>query len=136
MNAGKEMILLYYPKKPHYLQTLKGTLVQMGIRIRTVSASQINQSVGFLAGLSGYHKRDASSELPVIPEEMLIMKNFSSERMDRLFTAMRRRGIPSIPLKAVVTDTNVQWSFYELYLEIKKEHEMMTSKKGTDTETE
>jgi hypothetical protein len=39
---------------------------------------------------------------------------------------MRKAGIPRIPLKAVVTDTNRTWTFAKLYEEISEEHRLMT----------
>lgn len=130
MQTLKETVLLYYPKKPKYLPRLKGILVQLGIRIRTVDPSNVTQKVGYLANLPGYTEESVTEPLPSIPEPVLVMRNFTGFRMDQLFTSMRRAGIPSIDLKAIVTDTNADWSFYELYTEIEKEHEQMHAKKA------
>lgn len=130
MPPIRETVLLYCPGKPKYLTKLKGTLVQMGIRIRMISPAQVTQTVGYLAGLPDYEELPLPDCIPEIPQEVLVMKYFTGSRMDQLFSAMRRLGIPRIDLKAVVTDTNAGWSFYELYEEIKKEHEQMTAQKG------
>ena len=37
----------------------------------------------------------------------------------------RRAGMPSIPLKAIVTPQNVNWTFRALYKELEREHEAM-----------
>lgn len=130
MYTARETVLLYYPEKPKYLPGLKGILVQLGIRIRTVEPSNVTQKVGFLAKLPGYTEESVAKPLPFIPEPILVMKHFTSLRMEQLFSAMRRAGIPSIDLKAVVTDTNADWSFYELYKEIQKEHEQLHARKA------
>ena len=65
---------------------------------------------------------------PVPEEEMLVMKNFTSRRIDEMLAAFRKAGIPRIELKAVITDTNQSWPFYQLYEELKKEHEIMSKK--------
>lgn len=60
-----------------------------------------------------------------ITDEVLVMHNFTGRRMDELFLNLRKAGVPRIPLKAVVTEINCQWSFYHLYEEIREEHEKM-----------
>ena len=66
-------------------------------------------------------------ELPVIPEEVMVLKQFSSQRLDMLLSGLRRAGVPRIALKAVLTEHNSDWTFYHLYQELKEEHETMTA---------
>jgi hypothetical protein len=120
----RETVLYYSPEKKAYEMKLKGLLVRMGIRIRVVSPEQTGALVGDL--LSGSQEAAGSALSPVIPEEMLVMLNFSGRRMDEFFAAMRKAGIPRISLKAVVTDTNRTWTFAKLYEEISEEHRLMT----------
>ena len=61
-----------------------------------------------------------------IKEEMLVMKSFTSRRVDDLLANLRNAGVPRIALKAVITEQNSQWTFYELYGELRKEHAAMT----------
>ena len=56
-----------------------------------------------------------------IEDEMLVMKGFTSRRIDELLMAVRKAGLSRIDLKAVVTDSNAGWTFYQLYEEIKEE---------------
>ena len=74
-------------------------------------------------------RRKRSKEPPVIEEEILVMKNFSGRRVDELLFHLRKAGVSKIELKAVVTESNSQWTFYELYQEIKEEHDKMTGVK-------
>ena len=86
----------------------------------------------WLAGLPGFEEipetDTESGSQPAIPEELLIMKNFSSRRIDELLMNLRRAGVPRIALKAIVTESNSGWTLYELYTELKKEYEAMTVK--------
>ena len=66
-------------------------------------------------------------KLPVIPEEVMVLKQFSSQRLDMLLAGLRRAGVPRIALKAVLTEHNSDWTFYHLYQELKEEHETMTA---------
>ena len=61
---------------------------------------------------------------------MLVMYRFSSQRMDELLRNLRKAGVPRIDLKAVITESNCQWTFYHLYEEISEEHRQMH---GEDT---
>ena len=55
--------------------------------------------------------------------DVLVMKNFSSSRIDMLLAGLRKAGVPKIELKAVITPQNAEWTFYQLYQELEKEHE-------------
>jgi len=125
----KEMILYYAPKPTPYVSKLKGVLVRMGIRIKNISPDQTGQRVGYLAGMPGFEAMDetASLQSPVIEEEMLVMKNCTSRRIDELLTNLRKANVPKIALKAIITEQNSQWPFYQLYEELKKEHAIMTA---------
>lgn len=129
MAAGKEMVLYYCPRKREKNRLLKSVLIRMGIRIKNVTEEQVEERVGTLLGISGFALSEGEAEekreLPAIPEEVLVLHNFTGRRLDELLAGLRRAKVPPIPLKAVVTQTNSGWSFYELYEEIQKEHEQM-----------
>ena len=133
MSVKKEIVLYYCPEKDiqkgndSRIAKLKAVLVRMGIRIKNITPDQTGQTVGYLAGIEGFEERP-SAEYPLVEEEILVMKNFSSRKIDELLMNLRRSGVSKIALKAVITDTNSKWSFYELYQELKKEHETMSGK--------
>ena len=137
MAARKEMILYYQPEKDKQsgnntkAAKLKAVLVRMGIRIKNISPEQVNQTVGYLAGFDGFEEKE-QEECPYVEEEILVMKNFSNRRIDELLLNLRRAGVPKIDLKAVITDINCNWKFYDLYLELKKEHDTMSGTNETD----
>ncbi|MEW4414966.1 DUF3783 domain-containing protein [Clostridium sp. AN503] len=134
MKRLTETVLYYTPENNINVTKLKGVLVRMGIRIKNVAPEQVKDSVGSLLGFAEYEKNDGQGGLkeeweegdfPRITEEMLVMHNFSSRRLDELLLNLRKAGVPKIDLKAVVTESNVAWTFYQLYEEIKEEHEKM-----------
>lgn len=138
MTARKEMVLYYQPEKDRQsgndtkAAKLKAVLVRMGIRIKNISPEQVNQTVGYLAGLDGFEEKEQEG-CPGVEEEILVMKNFSNRRIDELLLNLRGAGVPKIDLKAVITDTNCKWNFYDLYLELKKEHDTMSGTIETDS---
>ena len=66
----------------------------------------------------------------------MVMDHFSGVRMDMLFSYLKKAGIPSIDLKAIVTDTNADWTFFALYQEIAKEHARMHARRAIVTRIE
>lgn len=119
-------VLYYAPEQTPKVNQLKGVLVRLGIRIKNIEPEQVTQKVGYLAGLDGFEEQETEGELPEIKEEVLVMKNFTGSDIDELLIHMKKVGVPKVALKAVLTESNSQWTFYQLYQEIKKEHETMS----------
>lgn len=128
-------LVLYYstgdPRMKKQEMMMKSVLVRMGVKIRNVSPDQVMESVGYLAGVPGFEKREvlqqpeAEEKMPQITEQMLVMKDFTSRRIDALLLNLRKAKVPKINLKAIVTEQNAGWSFYHLYEEIGEEHRRM-----------
>ena len=110
---------------------MKSVLVRRGGKIRNVAPDQVLERVGYLAGVPVCEKREVSEtleteeKLPEITEPMLVMRDFTSRRIDTLLLNLRKAKVPKINLKAIVTEQNAGWSFYHLYEEIGEEHRLM-----------
>ncbi|MDO5410644.1 MAG: DUF3783 domain-containing protein [Lachnospiraceae bacterium] len=59
--------------------------------------------------------------------QAMIMYGFTNRRLDELLSNMKRAGLPRIPLKAIVTPQNIEWTFRMLYEELEKEEAAMRS---------
>lgn len=145
MAKMTETVLYYNPGRPEtvkHVAMMKSVLVRMGVRIKNIGPEQVLEKVGYLAGMDGYEAAGSSAgaegtgaegtgagpgELPVIPEEVMVLNQFSGQRLDMLLSGLRRAGVPRIALKAVLTEHNSDWTFYHLYQELKEEHETMTA---------
>lgn len=128
MAAVRETVLYYNPEKSDKIRRIKGILVRMGIRIRNIGPELVNQKVGYLAGIKDFaeQQEEPGEALPVIPEEMMVLYGFSDRRLDELLKQLRKNKVP-VALKAVLTESNCAWSFYQLYEEIRAEHKMITA---------
>ena len=128
-RGSRETVLYYSPEGNKNATKLKGVLVRMGIRIRNVSEDQLGETIGALLVLEGFKEEEHAKEnidvAETIDQEVLVMHNFSGSRLDELLLGMRRAKVQKIDLKAIVTESNVGWSFYHLYEEIGAEHERM-----------
>ena len=111
---------------------LKSIFIRLGLKIRNIGPEDVKETVGYLAKMEGYeaasHIRE--EETDKIPEEVLVMKGFSGSQIDELLLAIRKAKLPKIQLKAIITEENAGWTFYQLYQEIKKEHEAMSGGTG------
>lgn len=124
-----ETVLLYNIAGTPLAAGLKPILLKMKLRIRVVSPEQYLQPIGYLAGLRDFEESPdkyvpkESSE--TILEPMMVMSGFTNRRLDQLLLEMRKKKLPPIPLKAVVTEQNQRWDSLTLYKELQAEHAAM-----------
>ena len=84
-------------------------------------------SIGFLAGNKAFAESPEAYDGAGFDEPMMVMAGFSERKLDLFLTEMRRKKVPPIALKAIVTTQNQAWNSLQLYRELKEEHEKMKS---------
>lgn len=141
-----EIVLLYHIEDEEKAKRLKRVFLLMGVKIRMVSPEQYHlpikdlingqpkeitqeDTVNLMEHVKVQDTDGAENENDSIQEEMMVMYGFSGSRLDELLNAMRKNQA-RINLKAILTETNQEWSSYVLYQELKKEHEMMRRQNG------
>ena len=125
----RSMILCYNLKG-----TKKGRKLGMlgsflGFRIKYVEKEEYLKSIGELTGLINEKETTDSQiseqqDIEAFEEEMIVIQMEDHRMLDKLLFQMRKEKV-QIPLKAVVTAQNQNWTSEALYKEIKKEHETM-----------
>ena len=122
---NQESVLWYCPDPVLFAAARKAFAVQ-GIRVHPVSPQQMGETVGHLFGLKGFAPREDGAAVPAAPAEpALVLSGFSRQRLDALLSALKRAGVPTIAHKAMLTPTNVGWTFAQLCEEISREHQAM-----------
>lgn len=120
-----ETVLLYNCTGPGWAK-LRQLLVMLRLRVRMVEHHQYGLPLKELAAGKG----DAS-QAPVIQEEfhdpMLVFCHLPDSKLEQVLMTMRRSGLPPIPLKAVLTPTNLDWNSQQLWTELRREHEAMSN---------
>lgn len=96
----RETVLLFNIKDKKRAQELQMICMSLRIRVRLIKKEEYFQTVGVLAGVTGSH-------------------------LDQILFMMRKKGMKRIDYKAVLTDTNSQWTVLELFKELEKEHAAM-----------
>ena len=117
--------------------TKKGRKIRMlgsflGFRVKYVEKEEYSKTIGVLTGLKEEVAEEASveetsgtdnvknEEMTDFEEEMIVMLLADNQTLDKLLFQMRK-----IPLKAIVTAKNQNWTSTALYKEVKREHESM-----------
>lgn len=134
-NRG-EMVLLYNVEDKKIQKKYQMLCLKLGCRVKMVTREQYRESVGALAGAKDVPLKGISYEGEAFEEPMMVLKIYSNQKLDQFLSGIRKEGIPSIDLKAVLTEYNKGWDSFQLYEELKKEHEYMTGRAGEEKEPE
>ena len=86
---------------------------------REIAPEDFGRTLGFLLGLTDDSSTKHESGFD---EEMLYFSEFSSGMLDIFLAQLRRQKCP-VALKAVQTETNLQFTACELYRELSAERE-------------
>lgn len=111
------------------LRNDKGQQIEMlclanNIACRHVNADEYGKYIGYIAGIEGYNDNDKTTQTATpFTDEMIIFKGFGQEMLSDFLAMYRQAGIPTIPLKAGLTPTNIGWSSIELHAELQQEHQ-------------
>lgn len=120
----KEKVLMYHLSQSDTGNIIKTLLEQLDVEVIEIEESDVNQTMGYLIGLPDYKKTEEKiKDIPA--KEMLIFFNFLDKQLDLVLDLLKQANVPFIPLKAMITQTNVEWSFYKLYHQVKEEYEQM-----------
>ena len=120
--AVRGSVLLYNFTDKERADKVKFIFVLMGIKIRSVRKEDYLQPVGALSGIADISRTDAVYDGEGFDGEMLVICGLTDPQMDQMLAYFRREGI-RIPLKAVLTPTNMHWNSLELHDELVREHE-------------
>lgn len=123
MAKNRETVLYYAPPGDTQTSTVKSVLVRLGISIRNITPESTGQTIGCLLGRKNFGTREAP-ETPILAEPVLVMDGFHEKRLNILLRELKKAGV-SLPYKAVVTETNIGWLFWQLYEELCAEHQAM-----------
>lgn len=131
----KETVYLYNFKKQEEVRKIKFVMVKLGIRIKMIDSTVINQKVGYIADVPGFELETRDPISLEIDAPVLLMKGFTGRAIDQLLLGLRKAGVPKIGLKAVINQTNQEWYFADLVNELNREHQMMTGQTSKEQST-
>lgn len=120
----KKTVLLYNFGKTR-LQLVRKSLAPLGCNVKNILKKDYAQPIGYLVGAEEILPCKEKYSGTGFTDEMLVMYGFGSEMIDVLIAALKNGGVGKVELKAVVTQSNINWDSVALYNEIKREHNAM-----------
>ena len=102
----------------------------LGIQAKQVTSADSGKTIAMLAGPSNEDSTSAKiNNFPFPSGEMIVFCGLLPEKLDSFLVEFKKRGIPAIPLKAVMTPFNAGWTPGRLFTELSKEHAAFQNKK-------
>ena len=102
---------------------VRAILAELNILAETVTAEQLNETVGHMAGLDGYEAASEKYTGTVPDTEFMLLCNLPEALLDKFLDAMQTDGL-RIDHKAVVTAYNRDMKLHELMDDISEEHDV------------
>lgn len=121
----EETVLLYNIDKTEPGKAMISILKKLDVKVVIVKTKDLMNPVGYLLGNSDY-KRSTDKIKEVPQDEIMVLSGFDDKQVDVLLQIFQKANIPFIPLKAIVTETNIEWSFLQLLNNVKNEYMHLT----------
>ncbi|MCF2641494.1 MAG: DUF3783 domain-containing protein [Lachnospiraceae bacterium] len=116
--------ILFYNLDNEKGRKIKLICLKLKIRIKKADKNDYFQPIGSLFGLMEPSENVSFSE-NTFSDEMLVMKDFSNQLLDRFLLEFKKNHIERVDLKAILTPDNISWNSIKLHEELVKEHESM-----------
>lgn len=121
----QETVLLYNIDKSEAGKAIIAILEKLNVKVIIVKTSDLMSPIGYILGSEGFERgTEALTTIP--PDDMMVMAGFEDKQIDILLQIFKEANIPFIPLKAIVTQTNVNWTFIQLLQNVKNEYMELT----------
>lgn len=103
---------------------IEKTFAPLGISVKTVDENDFLKPLSALVFGIGKAAEQSNAE-DKIDEPMMILHGLESSLLDKAVTALRKNDV-IIPLKAITTPTNLNWSSVKVFNNLKAERESFT----------
>lgn len=121
----QETVLLYNIDKTDAGKAIISILEKLNVEVIIVKSSDLMSPIGYILGVDNFERgTEALTEIP--QDDMMVMAGFEDKQVDLLLQIFKEANIPFIPLKAIVTQTNVNWTFMQLLKNVKTEYMELT----------
>lgn len=93
--------------------------------MKTVEKKEYLQKIGYLAGMKEIEATQEMYTGEELEKEMMIFSNLREAQLEQILYRIRKNGVKKVDYKAILTDTNKDWTVPQLYEELVGEHEKM-----------
>lgn len=124
----RESILLINFQDKKRLREIQMMAMAVKLRMKIVDKGDYLQPIGYLAGDREIQPAEARYEGGDLQKEMLVFAYLTEDHLNQMLFLMKKSGLAPVDYKAVLTETNKNWTVPELYAELQREHEAMTNR--------
>lgn len=115
--------ILAYEIKKQEERMLKELADRQKLQIRVVEPSAYEESLGFLAGITGFKRTLTKGTMERLGESMLVFSGMDSQCVEEFLDGLKKADPKFRALKAVITPYNITWNSRQLLLELQKERD-------------
>ena len=119
----KKTLLVYRLRDIENYSSIINILALMNIELYEINEQMIHLKIKDIINRKTKKKKNQSFPMP-----MLVFSGMTGEDIDVLLKAFKNGNVPFIPLKAMVTATNLNWSFDYLYHHVYEEYKNVMQK--------
>lgn len=120
-NLEERVVLLNLGDDTPKGHQVREILAKLGIRAVTVEQKDLDETVGYLAGMPGYAPTEGNFEGKPYTAEFMLLCNLPEPRLDQFLLAMKEQNV-FVGHKAMVIPGNKDLQLYELVDMIVDEH--------------
>lgn len=126
MKAKQKIIFLNVSESK--INKMRPVLGLMGIATEIIDSGRLGDNVGYIAYPEQYENAAAETVSEDFGEEFMLLCGFDQKSLDAVLNFMRKNKM-NVSLKAMLTDTNKNWTLGRLIKEISAERQMLMRKK-------
>ncbi len=124
----QETVYLYHISQDSQRgQDIARAMEGISVPVEEIKEELLGETLGYCLGLPGFPKTGGPIPEAGFEEEVLVMKGFTKQSMDRMLKEFQRKNIPPVALKAVLTEHNSKWRCIDFFKELKREHLFMNA---------
>lgn len=135
----RETILLINFQDKSRQREIQIMAITLNIRTAIVKEEDYLRPIGALAGMKDLgtdvdNEAGSKAEANGLEKEMIVFAGLTETHLNQMLFLMRKSGMAPVDYKAVLTETNKDWTVPELYKELVREHEAMNGRAISKTE--
>lgn len=124
----KETLLLYRVEN-ELREGIINIANQLDISVKNIEETDIDQTMGYILGIDGFERLQSLDHAEKLEREFVFFAGMTEEQLDILLQLFKASGIPFIPYKAMLTERNIEYTFYQLYNNVAHEYEQISGMK-------
>lgn len=114
--------ILFYTTDLTKEKKIKDLCKRLSISTRKLKSTDANIAIGNLAGIGIANTMNhTKSPKEFVMPEVIIFSGLADEMLDTFLAEYKKDNIEAVPLKAVITKHNINWTLYMLIIELIRE---------------